>query len=394
MSAEALAASFNVMAAAVALKSRIVEVRRHIHANPELSFQETATARYVATIMSDLGYQVRLLSEKNGLIAEIGEGDNAVGIRADMDALPIQEVSDRDYCSKNADVMHACGHDAHTACAVGAATIIADLARQGALPGKVRFLFQPAEESVNEQGLSGASLMMRQGAVDGLGALFGLHVFPDVPSGFVAIQPGSFLAACDSFDLTIFGKGGHAACPESTVDAVVISAQVIQALQTIVARRKSPIKPAVLSIGGVKSNTFKSNIIADSVDLTGTVRYFDRDFYPFFFVVILCVCTFADFLCGCYSLDYALQLTEIVRAVGEKLLGAARVVCSGMHTGAEDFSFYTDKVPCCFFVLGVQMSDRPRQIHNAQFDVDEDALPIGTAMLTESALAFLQRNLA
>ncbi len=248
--------SRDILSDARNLKESLISMRRHIHRHPELSFLENQTAEYVVSKLSPLGFRIQKNVGNTGVIAEIGEGASAVGIRADMDALPIQEDNLQDYCSQNTGVMHACGHDAHTAAALGAAMLLSERQRKGTLQGRYRFIFQPAEEMVNDDGLSGASLMMQEGCLDELRALVGIHVHPGMPTGILGFRDGTFLAACDSFKIVVKGKGGHGAYPEDTVDPVVLACNLVQALQTIISRRKSALSPAVLTIGGIRSNTF------------------------------------------------------------------------------------------------------------------------------------------
>ncbi|MBY0358556.1 MAG: amidohydrolase [Candidatus Obscuribacterales bacterium] len=392
------ASADNLLVQAQSLKARLIEIRRHIHRHPELSFEETKTAAYVASILKELGYKTSESFAGTGLIAEIGEGEKTVGIRADMDALPIEEENQNEYCSNNKGVMHACGHDAHITCALGAATLIADAVKKGLLKGRVRFLFQPAEETVNDEGKSGAVMMMDSGATKELSALIALHVFPGIPCGIVGIRSGVFLAACDSFEITILGKGGHGAFPENTVDAVVLASHVVQSLQTVISRRKAAVEPAVLTIGGIRSNTYRSNIVSGEVDLTGTVRYFNKSLSSFFEAEITKSCQIAQTLGGSFKLKYqhdtpALennpQISETVRLSASRLLGDSNVIDLPVQLGADDFSFYTASVPSCYFVLGVGIEGQPKAIHTADFDINEDALPIGSAILADSALALL-----
>ena len=198
-----------MLSKAKSIKSQIVEMRRHIHANPELSFDEHKTANFVATKLRELGFTVNENIGATGVIGEIGEGSHIVGIRADMDALPIQEKNPEAYCSTQEKVMHACGHDAHTAAALGAAMILSEMHKTNQLKGKFRFLFQPAEEAVNEAGLSGASMMMNDGCLKDMSSLVAIHVHPGMPTGTLGFKSGTFLAACDSFQITVKGVGGH-----------------------------------------------------------------------------------------------------------------------------------------------------------------------------------------
>ncbi|HJY87317.1 MAG TPA: M20 family metallopeptidase [Candidatus Acidoferrales bacterium] len=377
-----------------ALQPKLVKLRRQIHAHPELSFKERDTARLITNTLFELGYEVRLGVGGTGVIGEIGEGRTIV-VRADMDALPINEANDCAYASRNEGVMHACGHDVHVTCALGAAMLIAETAPKN---GRVRFLFQPAEETVNEDGKSGAVLVMESGATHEAEAVIALHVDPRLPVGKIAVREGAVLAACDSIDITVRGVGSHGAFPELGVDAVVLASNVVQSLQTVVSRRKSALSPVVLTIGGIKSNTFRPNILAEEVELTGTLRYFDAYLSEVLPAEVRKACSVAEALGGSHQLRYnqdnpALvndpQLTNLIRFVGKQILGQANVLEGTREMGAEDFSFYSRVLPSCFFFLGSAIKGSPRKLHTPTFDIDEAAQPIGAAMLAEAALHYL-----
>lgn len=380
------------------LKSKLVEMRRHIHSNPELSFVERNTAKYAAEILRNIGCQVTEGIGDTGLIADIcspGAKGPLVAIRADMDALPIQEENDAVYCSKNSGVMHACGHDAHTACALGAAQILADSVKSGEVQGRFRILLQPAEEMVNADGISGATLMMNQGGLEGVCALVGTHVFPEIPAGVLGFRAGTFLAACDSFDMKIIGRGGHGAQPENTIDAIILATQAVQHMQTIISRRKSALEPAVLTVGGIRSKTFRPNIIAEEVDITGTIRYFGTHMSKFFQEELVKLGEVLKAQGGRMELQYRNENPPLVndedlntklRAVAAEMLGEQNLVEVPMELGAEDFSFYTDKVPSLFIVVGARIEGDHRELHSPRFDINEDALVYGSAIMAASAV--------
>lgn len=376
------------------IKDDLVRYRRHIHANPELSFEECKTAEYVADNLRKFGLTPSVGVGGTGVTVEIGEGDTVV-IRADMDALPIEELNEMDHCSKNKGVMHACGHDVHTACALGAAQI---LAANPPTNGRIRIIFQPAEEATNDDGLSGASLMINDGALEGAKRVVALHVFPELATGKIALRSGPLLAACDKFDIKVQGKGTHGAWPELGVDAVVVASQIVQAIQTIVSRRISALDAAVITIGGIKSSTYRSNIVADSVELTGTVRYFQPETQTIIRKEIENACSLATIMGGSYELHYISEnpavindadVVAVVDQVASEMLGKENIEEATMKMGAEDFSFLSEKYPSCFICLGVQIPGPLRFLHTATFDINEDALPIGAALLASSALALL-----
>lgn len=376
------------------MQPQLVAHRRHIHEHPELSFQESKTGAYVAETLKALGYNVRDKVGGTGVIGEIGSGKTVI-IRADMDALPIQEANDASYRSQNDGVMHACGHDAHTACALGAAAIIAQNPPKN---GRVRFMFQPAEESVNDEGKSGATLMIEDGATEGAECVFALHVDPRLNVGTVGVKEGPLLAACDTFEINIKGVGTHGAYPHFGVDAIVLASQVVQALQTIISRRKSALHPAILTVGGIRSKTFASNIVAEEVELTGTVRHFDPALSKTIESEIRNVCSMVEALGGSFELEYRrdtpplvndADLANIVRAVAKQIVGDENVIQAGMETGGDDFSFLTAHMRSCYFLLGVKCDGDQKMLHSPDFDLNEAALPLGAALLTQCALAYL-----
>lgn len=379
---------------AKAIKSKLVEIRRQIHSNPELSFQECETAKLAANLLSELGYRVTTGVAGTGVVAEIGTGRTVI-LRADMDALPIQEDPAMPNPSQKPGVMHACGHDVHVSCALGAAILLAE---SPPASGCVRFILQPAEETVNAEGKSGAMLMIEAGATEGAEAAFALHVDPRVPTGKIAVCEGSLLAAADSFDLKIRGVGTHGAYPQFGLDPILLASHAIQTLQTVISRRKSALRPAVVTIGGIKSSTYAHNIIPDQVDLRGTVRYFDESIGELLLSEIEKSCEVITALGGTYELDYkkdtpALtndpQLTNLVRYVGKQVLGIDSVLAAGQETGADDFTFIANHMPSSYVLLGSAIDQSPRLIHTPNFDVNEDALPIGAALLTEFACRYL-----
>lgn len=395
---------------------RVRQLRRTIHQNPELSFSESSTSKLVAKELQELGYTVKTGIGGTGLTAELALVDakkNAkektattavIGIRADMDALPIQEENPVAYCSNHKGVMHACGHDAHTACGLGAAMILADLHQSGLagnLPTKVRFLFQPAEECTNDSGKSGATLMMEDGALEGLSALVGLHVFPSIPTGMIGLKEGPLLAACDTFDIKITGKGCHGAYPQDGIDAIVLAAQAVQAIQTITSRRKSALNPCVITLGGLRSTTYAPNIVAEAVELTGTARYFDPQMSTLTRTELERALGVVRALGGDFELKYKHEnpplindptMTEAVRQAASKLAGREQILEPGLQLGAEDFSFYCQHTKACFLVLGAMIEGDIRTLHTPSFDIDEEALKLGSAILALSTLEFLQNN--
>ncbi len=343
----------STLALAQKFEERIRQFRRTIHEQPELSFKESKTAALVAKTMTELGYRVKTEVGGTGVTAEFGQSP-FVGIRADMDALPIEEDPANACCSKVKGVMHACGHDAHTACGLGAAMILKELLGDGQnkIKGGVRFLFQPAEEQTNENGKSGASLMMADGAIDGLSGVFGLHVFPQVPVGVVGLRSGAMLAACDTFDIKIKGKGCHGAYPQEGIDAVVLASQVVQSIQTIISRRKSALSPAVLTLGGIKSSTFRPNIVADEVDICGTVRYFEPELSVLIKSELTRAVSIVEPMGGSFEINYVHEnpalindsgMVALAQQAADKILGQGHVIEPTLQMGGRRTSAFTVK---------------------------------------------------
>ncbi|HEY9793854.1 MAG TPA: amidohydrolase [Candidatus Obscuribacterales bacterium] len=390
-----------LLAGANAHASQISQWRRAIHEQPELGFCEERTSKYIEEQLKSIGVKKITKAGGTGLVAEIGTStDKSVGLRADMDALPIQETTNQSYSSKVQGVMHACGHDAHVACVLGAAKLLVEQEKAGKLPGTVRLLFQPAEETVNAEHKSGATLLIEDGALKGMKALVALHVFPAMPAGVVGIRSGPVLAACDSFEVTIQGKGCHGAQPDVGVDAVVLSAQAVQALQTVVSRRIGANEIGLLTIGGIKSSSYAPNVVSDSVQMTGTVRYMETPMHDRFLSEINRALSVVNALGGSYTLDYHNEtpvlnnderVTAIVKEAIEAVIGTSAVVQFPQILGAEDFAFYTAHVPSCFFGLGVGIEGSARELHSPNFDINEKALPLGSALLAQSALTLLTK---
>lgn len=383
-----------------AVLPRVVEQRRDFHRHPELAYEEVRTSGKVIEWLGALGLEVRSGIGKTGVIARL-RGDRpgkTIALRADMDALPVQEATTHGsarhgFASLVAGKMHACGHDVHTAMLLGVATVLSELRDQ--IAGEVRFLFQPAEE-----GLGGAVPMIEAGAVDGVDLALGQHMGPTHPTGTIALSRGPAMAATDFFTLKILGRGGHGAYPHLSVDAIPIAAQVVTALQTIVSRSVDPLEAAVVTIGTIQGG-FRNNVIAPEVEMTGTVRTFDRTLRESLPArVERIVRGVADAHGARYELDYALNYPAVVndptaaqlleRAAAE-VLGADRVQVIPPSMAGEDFAYYAERVPACFYWLGCRPLGAQdfANLHSPSFDVDEDAIPIGVSVMARAALDFL-----
>ena len=377
---------FDPLKEAERVKEQIIEWRRDFHMHPELGFEEERTSRIVEEHLREWGYRIKRVG--TGIIADIGEGEKTIALRADMDALPIQEENDVPYKSKIPGKMHACGHDAHTAMLLGAAKIIAEHSDE--LKNRVRLIFQPAEEGGN-----GALKMIEGGALEGVNAIFGLHVWAELDSGIVGIREGPFLAGVGRFLARIVGKGGHGAAPQYTIDPIPAVADTILALQRIVAREVDPLESAVVTVGRVQGGT-AFNVIPEFVELEGTFRFFTNELGEFLksrIVEIIentakahrCKADVKADILGPPTINDK-EMAEFVRRVAKDIglnVGEVRKTLGG-----EDFAFYLQKVPGAFIALGIRNEKKgivyPH--HHPKFDVDEDVLHLGTAL--EVALAF------
>ncbi|HEY6332951.1 MAG TPA: amidohydrolase [Blastocatellia bacterium] len=382
--------------------TQLINDRRDFHRNPELAYGETRTSEIVASRLSQYGYDVKRgvgRTGVTGLLRGAGGRDHEKTLlyRADMDALPIHEENDVEYRSRHNGAMHACGHDAHVAIALALAGRLSGLKDQ--INGNIKFAFQPAEERG-----SGAQAMIDDGVLDdpAVSAAIGLHVWNNLPVGRAGIYPGPMMAACDEFVLTIHGRGGHGAMPEQTVDAVVVGAQVVIALQTIVSRNVSPLDSAVVTVGKFTAGT-AFNVIAETASLTGTVRSFDRNTYealPGMFHRIVRGITESQG--ASYELSYDRHTPALVndRAVSEMIAQCAADVIGRNNViqdrsvptmGSEDMSYFLDRVPGCYFFLGTRNEARGlvHPHHSPKFDIDESALSTGVEIMTRAVLRYL-----
>lgn len=383
---------------AKAIQDELIALRRAIHMNPELSFQEFETAALVAENMAELGLEYQTGIGKTGVVARIGNGEGpAIGIRADMDALPILEANDVAYKSQNPGKMHACGHDAHTAMLIGVAMLL----KEEDFNGEIRLLFQPSEENSDEEGVSGAPRMIEDGAVDGLDAVIALHVDGSVDVGTVSISDGFILANSDTVYATIKGVGGHGALPQMARDPIFMLAPVLTAIHGIVSRWVDPKQPAVISVGRVAGGTV-SNVIPESVELDITVRSMDDAVREQLIHEIEQALSISRSLGGDYEIRVRYGYPALyndplvagwVRDTATDLIGAQNVIDRGFDMGGEDFGFMSRASQGMMMLLGTKTPDGPaKPFHHPEFDIDEDALPIGAAILAETALRFVRGN--
>ncbi len=386
-----------MLPAAQALKPKLVELRRAIHRHPELAFHEHQTAELVARTLGELGVEAQTGVGRTGVVAYLGEAEGpVVAIRADMDALPILEANQAEYASTVPGQMHACGHDAHTAMLLGVAMLLA----RRELPGQVRLLFQPAEEDTDGTGVSGAPRMIEAGALRGVDHVLALHVAPQLDTGTISCGGGQVSGAVDTFRAYVHGRGGHGARPDQTVDAIWLAAQVLNALYAVPSRRVDPLRPSVLSLGVVRGGA-ASNVIPEQVYLEGTLRSMDEKVREQLLDEVKRCLGVARALGGDYTLEVERGYPSMVNdagvaarilEVGRDLLGEAGLAEDQITMGAEDFSYMTVHSPGAMFSLGVRVPGMPiRHVHTPDFDLNEDALPIGTAVLAETALRLLRQ---
>jgi amidohydrolase len=371
-----------------ALQPQLVEWRRQIHQKPELGFQEKITAEFISQKLQSWGIAHQIEIAQTGIVAIIKGEKSGTGkvlaIRADMDALPIQELNEVSYCSQHDGIMHACGHDGHTAIALGTACYLNNHRQD--FSGTVKIIFQPAEE-----GPGGAKPMIAAGVLNNpdVDAIIGLHLWNNLPLGTVGVRDGALMAAVELFHCTIFGKGGHGAIPHQTVDSLVVAAQIVNALQTIVSRNVNPLDAAVVTVGEFHAGT-AVNVIADTAKMGGTVRYFNPHLAGFFKERIQQI---IEGICQSHGASYKLDynhlyppvindsaITALVRSVAEEVVETPIGVLSECQTmGGEDMSFFLQKVPGCYFFLGSANPDKKLDYphHHPRFDFDETALSMG-----------------
>ncbi|WP_437629990.1 M20 metallopeptidase family protein [Sorangium sp. So ce854] len=370
----------------------LVAVRRDLHRHPELGYAEVRTSQIVAERLRALGLSVRAGIAGTGIIADL-EGERpgrTVLLRADMDALPVEEQSGHDFPSETRGVMHACGHDAHVSALLGAATLLAE--RRGRIAGKVRLVFQPAEELSD-----GALHMIRAGALDGVDTALGAHVISPLPFGVVATRTGPFFAGYDAFEIAVVGKAGHGGLPHMSVDPIYAAAQVVTALQSIVAREVKPGEPLVVSISAISGGN-AANVVVERVTLQGTVRWFSRESREHALERVQAIasgvcsalratCEFKVVSTAPVTANAAAPVDLIAAAA--RATGRASVIDPGPLTVSEDFSEFTDRVPGCLFTVGAGGPTAAPHHHHA-FDLDERAIGLIAEIFTRATLSALR----
>lgn len=378
--------------------SETIRIRRHLHQHPELSFEEHQTAAFIEQTLQSYGLQTIRIGT-TGVIALIeGKNDNGktLALRADIDALPIVESTDRSYRSLQNGIMHACGHDVHTASLVSVARILHET--KDRWNGKVKCIFQPAEEKFP----GGASVLIKEGVLQNPApeVIVGQHVFPELEAGKLGFKPGPFMASADEMYITVQGKGGHGAMPHTTRDTILIASHIIVALQQVVSRNNNPLTPSVLTIGKIQSVGGATNIIPNEVNIEGTFRTFDEVWRKEAKQLIKNIChgvanamggnAVVDIKDGYPVLVNDQKITAQMKDWAIELLGKDKVIDLPMRTTAEDFAYYSQVMPACFYRLGTAKPghEGEKRVHTPDFDIDENALVTGVAFMCFASINY------
>ncbi len=367
-----------------------VGIRHHLHANPELSYHEFETSKFVQDKLNEYGipFEIKATTGVVGLIRGKNPGKKIIALRADMDALPIHEENDVEYRSKRDGIMHACGHDVHTTCLLGAAKILNEL--RADWEGTIKLIFQPGEE----KNPGGASIMIKEGVLDDPKptAIFGLHVNPQLQTGRLSFRSGQVMASADELYFSIIGKGGHAASPQTTIDPILIASHLIISLQQVISRNKDPFEPSVLSITSINGGT-TTNVIPDEVKLMGTFRAMNEDWRKKAHRLI--ERTSQDLVRSMggevhlhidkgYPVVYNNDaLNQRAKSLAEEFIGRDNVEETEVRMGAEDFGYYSQMIPGCFYRLGTGNKEKKNTagVHTPTFNIDENAIEIGMGIM-------------
>lgn len=382
--------SEKIQALAAQYETEALHIRHHLHAHPELSYQEFETAAFVREKLTAYGIPHLTLAETGvvGIIEGVDPSSRVIALRADMDALPIQEENDVPYRSTRPGVMHACGHDVHTTCLLGAARILRELRSEW--KGTVKLIFQPGEE----RNPGGASILIREGVLEGPRpeAIFGMHVNPQLETGLVSFRGGRVMASADELYITVKGKGGHAAAPHWTTDTILVAAHLVTSLQQIISRNNSPFSPSVLSICSIQGG-HTTNVIPSEVKMMGTFRAMDEEWrFKAHDIIRRQVRGIAEAMnaeidlhidVGYPCVDNNESLHQTAWQLAQQYMGTDHVKETELRMGAEDFGFYSERIPGCFFRLGTANASRgiTAGVHTPRFDIDESAIRIGMGMM-------------
>ncbi len=370
--------------------NEFIEIRHHLHAHPELSFKEFNTSEFIQSKLKswNIEYEVMATTGVVGLIKGKNPGEKTIALRADMDALPIKELNEVEYRSVNDGIMHACGHDVHTTCLLGAAKILNELKEEWS--GTVKLIFQPGEE----KNPGGASILIKEGVLENPApqAIFALHVNPSLPVGKLSFRSGMVMASADEIYITVKGKGGHAAAPNLTADTILVASQIVVNLQQVVSRMNNPFNPSVLSITSIQGGN-TTNVIPSEVKLTGTFRAMNEEWRFRAHDLIRSICKSTAESAGAeidvhIDIGYPFvinneQLTLMAKRNAMAFAGAENVEETEMRMGAEDFAFYSHRIPACFFRLGVGNIKKniTSGVHTPTFNIDESAIKNGIGIM-------------
>lgn len=385
------------------LRDELVTLRRDIHAHPELGFQEFRTAALVADTLSELGIEAKTGVGRTGVVAELGTSDGpTIAIRADMDALPILESNEVAYRSQNDGVMHACGHDSHTTMLLGAAHLLKQSLANDNWHGRVRLLFQPSEEAFDENGISGATAMIADGALEGVDAVIALHVMSNEPAGQIKLYDGYALANVDAFEAWVRGSGAHGAYPHTGSDPLFMLSAILPAIYAIPSRQINPLRSCVVSLGEITGGA-APNVIPNEVYLQGTIRSQEPEVREQLWAEVEKALKLSELMGGSYTFKLSKgypalyndpQVNGWLRSVAQDLVGDTAVIDGEFGMGGEDFAYMTQQAPGAMFMLGAAIDDGlVRNHHTDIFDIDERVLPIGTAILAETARRFVTGNI-
>ena len=374
--------------------NEFIDVRHHLHANPELSFNEFKTSEFVQEKLKSWNIEFKVMATTGvvGTIKGKNPSEKVIALRADMDALPIKELNDVEYRSKNIGVMHACGHDVHTTCLLGAAKILNELKEEWT--GTIKLIFQPGEE----KNPGGASILIKEGVLENPSpeAIFAMHVNPSLPVGKLSFRSGMVMASADEIYITIRGKGGHAAAPHLTADTILVASQLVVNLQQVVSRMNNPFNPSVLSITSIQGGN-TTNVIPSEVKLIGTFRAMNEEWRFKAHDLIRKICKNTAEMGGAemdvhIDVGYPFvindeQLTSMAKRKAIEFAGNENVEETEMRMGAEDFAFYSHRIPACFFRLGVGNVDKKitSGVHTPTFNIDEAAIENGIGIMAFQA---------
>lgn len=389
---------------AQALFPELSRLRRNIHKHPELGFQEFRTSALVADTLQEIGLEPKTGIGRTGVVAELGSGDGpTIAIRADMDALPINEKTGVAFCSVNEGVMHACGHDAHTAILLGVAHLLKQsyMQEKEKWKGNVRFLFQPSEEKFGEDGISGATAMIDDGAMEGVDAVLALHVDSNAPAGEFHFHNGDSLANVDEFRGSIFAIGGHGAAPHQGNDPFHMLSHVLNYLYSIPSRKINPLRPSIISLGKIHGGA-APNVLPKQVTLVGTIRSYDQETRDKLWKEIEHAFKLTEHFGGSYELHFtkgypalhnAPNVNQWMRNIAEEIAGTEKVTEQEFGMGAEDFAYMAQAAPGAMFMLGAKKDEMLRPHHTDVFDIDESVMPYGAAVLAETARRYVTGQL-